>query len=132
MPITVANWVHRTIRAQERFVDVRDDESIRDAYPGLGATLVGVYRNPPGVEPEEVIITDAALVLHRGAAYEQVPFAQIVSIRGPEKGADGRIRLELRDRTHVDVVVGGKRGTFEDVFEFVRFLMRVTEGLGSE
>jgi hypothetical protein len=126
MKVTVANWVHRTIRRQERFVDARDDRAIREAYPEFGEAFIGVYRNPPGAEPEEVIITNAALVLRHGDELTQVPFAQMVGIRGPEKATDGQIQLELRDGAQVDVVVGGRQGKFEDVFGFMRFLKRVT------
>ena len=126
MEITVANWVHRTIRSQERFVDSRDDASLQKAYVWVGAPVVGVYRNPPGVSPSEIIITEEFMLASNGDAQTRIPFAAVVRIRSPEKGSGGRIQLELTDGAQQDLTVGGTHGKFEDVFEFVRFLSRVT------
>jgi hypothetical protein len=125
--VTVASWVHRTIRRQEAFVDRRDDASIAAAYAGLGEDVVGVYRNPAGAVPAEIVVTERGLVLRDGAAVTRFTFADVTAVHGPAKGADGRIRLDLRDGTSVDLTIAGKQGRFEDVFEFLRFLRRVTD-----
>jgi len=62
-----------------------------------------------------------------GTGQITIPFSEIADIRSPEKGSGGRIHLELKSGGHADLVVAGSQGRFEDVFEFVRFLHRVTE-----
>lgn len=127
MKISIANWVHRTIRSQERFVDARDDANLQETYGWVGAPVVGVYRNPPGVTPAEIVITEEFMLLSDGKEKTRIPFAAVVGFRSPEKGSGGRIRLELRDGEAAEFVIGGTQGRFEDVFEFIRFLARVTE-----
>ena len=127
MKITVANWVHRTIRSQERFVDARDDANLQGAYRWVGAPVVGVYRNPPGVSPMEIVITEEFMLVSNGEEQTRIPFAAVVGIRSPEKGSGGRVQLKLSDGGQAELVVGGTQGRFEDVFEFTRFLTRVTE-----
>ena len=126
MKITVANWVHRTIRSQERFVDARADAGLQERYEWLGAPVVGVYRNPSGVSPDEIVISEQFMVLSDGRGQTRIPFASILGIRCPEKGSGGHIQLELSGGGQAVFTVGGTQGRFEDVFEFIRFLTRVT------
>ena len=127
MKVTVANWVHRTIRSQDRFVDARDDESLQTAYAWVGIPIIGVYRNPPGISPMEIILTECFLLARSDQDQTRIAFDQIADIGAPEKGSGGRIHLKLKSGECSDLVVAGRQGNFEDVYEFVRLLRRVTE-----
>ena len=127
MNVSVASWVHRTIRSQDRFVDARDDDTIQSTYAWVGVPVIGVYQNPPGLSPAEIVITDGFMLTSGDAGQTRIPFDEIEGIRAPDKGSGGCIHLEHKSGEHINLVIGGRQGKFEDVYEFVRFLRRVTD-----
>ncbi len=117
--------MHRTIRSQRRFSDLRDDETLAANYSWVGDGLLGVYRNPSGVEPEVVVVGDRFLILCSPKQRRKILYEDIVDWRSPEKGSQPRLLLQLGDSTEVDLEIAGRDGKFWDIYDFNRFLARV-------
>lgn len=91
----------------------------------MGDGLLGVYRNPSGVEPEVVVVGDHFLILCSPKQRRKILYEDIADWRSPEKGGQPRLLLRLRDSTEVDLEIAGRDGKFWDIYEFNRFLARV-------
>lgn len=87
----------------------------------------GIYSNGPGSSPESLVVTTKGLHLLGNSAQEFVSFDEVRSIGSPTKESDDlTLSLRLATGQEVEVAICGRQGRFKDIFEFLRFLMRVT------
>lgn len=129
--ITVASRAHRALRNLGRFKFGPDAHTI---FPLVDHTLrgygevVGVYENPPGVDPAFVVVTDRALGCAGAGDQRWILFDDIATTHGPaEKLVDDAITIVLKSGTRTQIRIADGDGRFKDVFSFVRFIDRVIE-----
>lgn len=95
----------------------------------VGEELLGVYENPPESGAPTIFVTTKALRLLNHGQARTIFYCRIKRVVGPADKGPLRpsITLHLDDGALEDVAVLGGKGRFLDVFEFLRFLMRVVE-----
>ena len=128
-PITVASRARRALRdmAQFRFCasasPIRGPDSEVLAYHG---DLIGIYVNPPGVEPAFVVVTSQGMGCIGSKRQRWIMFDDVEGSHGPrEKLVDDCITIVLKSGSHMKVRIAGGDGRFRDVYSFVRFIDRV-------
>lgn len=125
--ISVRSRAHRTLRALGCFSYIEKASPAQINLLTGGEELIGIYRNPPAPESDEVYVTDRRLIVQKPAGGESVPYSQIARIETPqEKYAAEYLRVHLASGTAVHIPVRGGNGRFRDVWEFLRFLQRVS------
>jgi hypothetical protein len=133
----IKSKAHRTMRRMSNYHNISEktddihylgDFSFRD-----NEEPVGIYENLVGEPDESIIITTLGLYIFRAGDWEFVGYDEIRAITKPkvEKLAVDRLFLHLASGRRVDVPIKGGEGRFRDVYEFLRFLMRVTESIQS-
>jgi hypothetical protein len=99
-----------------------------------GERVLGVYVSEDRGSAQPVLITDAALYLD-GVGNARIAYADIVDSTAYPTEGDAHdawgVQATLRDGAVVVIPVRGRRGNdrYVDAFDFVRFLLRVTEDL---
>lgn len=125
--VSVSSYAYRALRGLPRYHHCRDEPDHCRAHASwIGEKIVGIYENPHGVIPREIIITEIGLYLSHENDTQFIPFSALKSIRGPEeKGLSGSMYIELEDDTSISLRVEGRDGKHQDVYEMARFLDRV-------
>tara|TARA_B100001989_G_C24501679_1_gene445276 strand:- start:128 stop:577 length:450 start_codon:yes stop_codon:yes gene_type:complete len=96
--------------------------------PLLKGKLIGIYFNSNNSLDDAIVVSDTELLLVRFGECKSILFQDIKSIKMPEKDDDScTIILSLPDRKQELVAINNGRGNCKDVYEFLRFLMRVIE-----
>ena len=125
-----AMWAHRRLRGKcPRYLDARDNPELRLLYPDV-PELVGVYDNPDGIQPGRILIADDGLYLLARAKRQVVKYAALESVDAPhdkEEPGPGALLLVYRDGQRSTLIIGGRNGTYRDVYQFAHFLMRVVD-----
>jgi hypothetical protein len=129
--ITVASRARRALRALARFRFDADATSAPQ-FAQIGAhnygSVIGVYENPPGVDPALVVITESALGCIGSEQARWIKFDDIATTQGPkEKLTDDTITVVLKSGIETTVRIAGGDDRFKDIFSFVRFIDRVVE-----
>ena len=123
--ISVASRAHRALRNIPRF---HFGSTIVVGLKGEYGDLVGVYENPEGIEPRQVVVTEAAIGCFDSATSRWILFDHIDTTKGPnDKSVDDSIRVVLKSGVQTEIRIAGGDGRFKDVFGFVRFINRVLE-----
>ncbi|MDZ4259569.1 MAG: hypothetical protein U0974_09130 [Gemmatimonadales bacterium] len=129
--ISVASRALRSLGDVGRFRFVSDCDGrleqiqILDTAQGHG-TAIGLYENPPGVDPEHVVVTDQALGCVEANQERWLLFDEIASTHGPtDKVLDDVITVVMKSGIRTPLRIAGGDGRFKDVFSFVRFIDRV-------
>jgi len=93
--------------------------------PDEGEDVLGVYEWPRGT-PALMVTT---LGLRTPPHWELLLYTSILDIGGPASKTEARpaLTLSLADGGVRTVVIGGTHGQFQDVWAFVRFLIRVLD-----
>jgi hypothetical protein len=86
---------------------------------------IGLYRNSAN-EPHVVEVTQGGL---RFGESTELPFGEVIQIVAPEKGTGKPIVLWTSTNSF-EVHIRRSNGRFEEVYEFVRFLVRVCASTG--
>ena len=88
----------------------------------------GIYTNEEESEPKSIVVTTKGLHLLGISAPRFIPYISIVGIGTPTKDpADTTLHVELVDGSRVALAITGREGRLKDIFEFLRFLRRVTD-----
>ena len=129
--ISVASRAHRTLRDNPRFRFTSTDNSEsfhRDEVGVAYGEVIGVYENPPGIEPKRVVITERAIGCLGTSPARWISFDDIETTEGPkEKLIEDTITVVLKSGIRTELRIAGGDDRFKDVFGFVRFIDRVVE-----
>jgi len=112
------------------------EEKDASAWAGrLGARddeiLCGIYRNEAGDTPESVVVSSKGMHLLDGLTHEFIPYDSIKAIGTPTKATEDRtLHIQLVDARRFTITISGRLGRMKDIFEFLRFLRRVTNAQG--
>ncbi|HEX4461550.1 MAG TPA: hypothetical protein VIA18_26405 [Polyangia bacterium] len=92
--------------------------------------VLGIYQNQEKSVAGGLVITSERLYLRNGDSWACSSYKDMVDVEcfepGLEKSENDSIIVTLRDHSKLVVPVRGRDGRFADVFEFCRFLMRVS------
>lgn len=93
--------------------------------------VLGVYRNTPS-QDQAVIVTTRALHIGVGTKWHHVSYHEIEAsaTNSKEKGEADHLIVRTRSGVVIKVPVKGGSDRFQDVYEFQRYLDRVTSDLG--
>jgi hypothetical protein len=127
--VSVASWAHRALRGISRYHDARDEPEYCQRLGSHGTELViGVYENPPGVEPSTIAITERGLYWASAGANQCVEFASLGAARtSDEKTVAAEVKMVLLDGSERVIRVEGGEGRYRDAHSMIRFLDRVMD-----
>jgi hypothetical protein len=136
---TVSGRVHRILRRRPtpdgsqrglaRFHDARDEPRVLARFDIPAEHVIGYYQNDDGIDPAVVLITSRGLRFPE-SAHAPIDFADIKEVQGPPDKGNGprKVAVTLRDGALRTVPILGRHGPnrkFQDVWEFLRVVMRV-------
>lgn len=127
--VSVASRAHRILRGIPRYRHFGDQpDDCRRLAASTDEEIVGVYENPPNVEPPSIVITESGLSWRTSAGEQRAAFSRLRSVRGPDdKSAGDEITLTLHEGATQIIRVAGGDGKYKDVHSMVQFLARVSE-----
>ncbi len=121
--------VHRVLRHMTAFKSPPDIDHLRHltAVPlSNGQRILGAYENHRGSDTEVVLVTHTSLWVNNGDLKETRYANMVNATWSPrEKRFANAVQVELQDGTTALVKVLGRQDGGADVFEFLRFLLRV-------
>ena len=93
---------------------------------GFG-NLVGIYKNKSDWVNDCLLVTENGILIIQNKTTDSFLFRDIVRAETPEdKTQCYELRIAMKSGRVVSVPVKGGAGRFRDVFEFLRFIDRVT------
>lgn len=126
--------IHRILLPMANFQSISNvDSPIHGDLQALrqGETLLGIYSNTPKKLEESVWITTRGLYIFRGDQRDVVDYSDMMDVRVPDMPNDQKLLVDtLLVSTHtveVTVPIKGGEGRFKDVWQFLRFLLRVRD-----
>lgn len=123
-------WAHRRLRGKcPRYLDARDNHELRLLYPDV-PDLVGVYDNPDVIQPGRILIAEDGLYLVARENRQVVKYADLEAVDAPhdkEEPGPGALSLVYRDGQTSTLSIGGRNGTYREVYQFAHFLIRVVD-----
>ena len=130
---SVVSRAHRTLRRLKQYRDYVDKE--KEDFPDYvhrisfepDEMLVGIYENSPGQPEESIVVTNIGLYTFTNSQWVKIKYQQIERIDlpiGDKRQAEDLLIYWNETKTQL-AVRGGEDG-FRDVFEFLRFLERVS------
>ena len=129
MPIelTTETWIHRILRHMESFkgkTDIKCYSEIEEYNIPKDEEILGVYKNE---RDNDIVVTDKSLLLKSEGKFEKITYQDIedVSWYPEQKQKANAVKIILDNGTKFILPINGKTDNGPDVFEFVRFLMRV-------
>jgi hypothetical protein len=132
----------RTILARGNFTGYRHLEDNREDQNRLARMLsllpneviLGIYENDPSVDCSIVITDNALRLLRTDSETDIIRYTDIRSVSGPSSVEETapRVIVTLHDGSATSLPITGRRGKFMDVFEFLRFLMRIVSDLQNQ
>jgi hypothetical protein len=138
MTDVVVARAHRILKPLTQYRSILGDlsntpEYVKDVLLKENEILIGVYENFPHGHDESIVITNFGLHYYIDKQWEFIPYNIITEskIQSPIKENVEEISLTLVSGKLVWLPVRGGQGRFRDAFEFLRFLMRVTEDIRS-
>jgi hypothetical protein len=124
--VTVASIAHRNLRRWvQAYHDVRDQPQVVGRH-ATAEDVVGVYENPPGIEPGIVVITERGLSFALLNRMTEVSFDALAAVSSPPPNTGARVlTLTHTDGSTTNLAIAGRRGQFQDIYLFAEFLMGV-------
>ena len=131
--ITVKSRVARILRPLSNFTTIESDVPIDLIFPALNIHehLLGIYANALLSSKELIAVTDKAILIEFDGEWIRLDYNDILSIDLPQPeeldAGSASILIRKQDETALQVPVRGFKGRLFDIYEFGRFLMRVTK-----
>jgi hypothetical protein len=129
----VKSRAHRTLRRMARYTfDTNDIRSLQTKYginDSSAEQLVGAYRNDPCDDVECVILTDQSLWLCGAHGNTRLRYTHIKGVLSSDSTDVHYCDIETRKGDIVRIPIVGGEGNIRDVFEFIRFIMRVIDDI---
>lgn len=126
----IKSRVYRTLRPLHNFHAGGHHDILIDP-PGLnlvpGDEILGVYVNVPGKRDHAIVVSVHGMYVDQSSTWTFVAYEDIaeVAVPDPEKRQARHLQLTLAHGQTLLLLVTGGDEKFRDVFEVVRFLMRV-------
>lgn len=126
--------IHRILLPMASFQPISNvDSPSYDHLQSLrqGEILLGIYYNAPAELEGAVWITTRGLYVLRGDQREVADYSEMIDVRVPDMPRDQKLSVDtllVSTRTaEITVPIKGGEGRFRDVWQFLRFLLRVRD-----
>lgn len=127
--VTVVSRAKRIFRGVQsfRFIDAQGGSMLEGVPLSPGEMPIGVYYNEPESLRGAVVVTDSSLLIESHGSWRRLPYSLIERVLSPASKIDAHeLYVYLRSGTSVSVPIRGGTQKSSDVFDFLRFLDRVT------
>ena len=135
--MNIKSRIHRTIQGFDNFHEITEENTgyfLENLKLKENEVCYGVYENIPKRIDERIAITNRGMYFNQEDAWLFINFLNIeevnfigknkANIKG-EKLKTEHLTLELVNGKSIKLPIRGRKGEFKDIFEFMRFLMRV-------
>jgi hypothetical protein len=129
MPLLVASVIKRHLKHSKCFT-ASGGLGTHAEWPKLDPDeiLVGIYRNPSAVSPDEIAFTTKGLHVREGPREFEIPFADLLSFDVPDsKTTASGVRVTSSEGSYFVRLTGtyGPNGKYRDAFSLVSILNAV-------
>lgn len=128
----IATRAHRILKPMARYKGL-DEHPNSFVLSGCNAPLadqefcIGIYENTPGSASGTVLITSRGVHIFNDLGWDSLGFDSIDSIQFPAKEPKpNHLVIRTTSGNTFEIPLKGGEGKFSDVFQFMRFLDRVS------